>query len=65
MTKDMLAVPATAVEVKKLFNMARDVCHYCRGHSKAKTISSLMMMHHKDARRLEAKVENHDAAGCN
>ena len=64
MAKDVLAVPTTSVGVKKLFNMAQDVCHYYCGHLKAETISSLMMMRHKDARKLEAEVENDVAADC-
>ena len=65
MAKDVLAVPATLVGVERLFNMAQNVCHYCCGHLKAETISSLIMMRHKDARELEAVVENYDAADCN
>ena len=64
MAKDVLAVPAILVGVERLFNMAWDVCHYHCNHLKAETISSLMMMRHKDARKLEAKVENDDAADC-
>ena len=65
MAKNVVAVFATLIGVEKLFNMAHDVCHYCYHYLKAKTISSLMMMHHKDVRKLQTKVENHDPADCN
>ena len=65
MAKNVLAVPAISVRVERLFNIAQNVCHYHCGHLKAETISSLKMMRHKDARELEAKVENDDAADCN
>ena len=45
--------------------MTQDVCHYCYGHLKTETISSLIIMRYKDINELDAKVENHDAANCN
>ncbi|KAI9881927.1 MAG: hypothetical protein M1823_006362, partial [Watsoniomyces obsoletus] len=57
MARDVLAVPATSVGVERLFNMARDVCNYRRGHLKGDTIRSLMMMRHRDATDLEAEID--------
>src|SRR5438034_11705574 len=48
MARDTLAVPASGVGVERLFNMARDICHYRRSHLKAETISKLMIMKHFD-----------------
>ena len=62
MAKDVVAVYALWVGVERLFDMAQDVLHYCQGHLKSETISSLMMMGGKDSRKLEKEVENHDAA---
>lgn len=39
----MLSIPATGAGVERLFNSARDVCHYRRGSLKPKTIQDLMM----------------------
>lgn len=43
LARDILSVPATGVGVERLFNSARDVCHYRRGSLKASTIRELMM----------------------
>ena len=48
MARDTLAVPASGVGVERLFNMARDICHYRRSRLKAETISKLMIMKHFD-----------------
>lgn len=42
--RDVLAVPATGSGVKRLFNSARDICHYGRGSLKSKTIQDLIML---------------------
>lgn len=39
----MLSVPATGAGVERLFNTARDICHYRRGRLNATTIQELMM----------------------
>jgi hypothetical protein len=36
-------VPATGAGVGRLFNSARDICHYRRGSLNEKTIQDLMM----------------------
>lgn len=41
--RDVLSIPATGSGVERLFNSARDICHYRRGSSKPKTIRDLMM----------------------
>lgn len=46
MAQDVLAVPATSVGVERMFNMARDICHYRRGHLKPDTIRDLMLFKH-------------------
>jgi hypothetical protein len=39
----MLSIPATGAGVERLFNSARDVCHYRRGSLNPSTIQDLMM----------------------
>lgn len=39
----MLSIPATGAGVERLFNTARDICHYRRGRLNATTIQELMM----------------------
>lgn len=41
--RDVLSIPATGAGVERLFNSARDVCHYRRGSLNATTIQDLMM----------------------
>jgi hypothetical protein len=41
--RDTLAIPATGAGVERIFNYARDICHYRRGSLKESTISNLMM----------------------
>ncbi|KAJ5806683.1 hypothetical protein N7474_010275 [Penicillium riverlandense] len=43
LARDALSFPATGVGVERLFNTARDVCHYRRGRMKSDTIEDLMM----------------------
>ncbi|KAJ6110883.1 hypothetical protein N7486_003118 [Penicillium sp. IBT 16267x] len=43
MARDILATPASGAGVERLFNCARDVCHYRRGQLKPETIRSLML----------------------
>ena len=56
MAKDVLSVPSTSVGVERLFNMARDVCHYRRGHLEPSAIRNLMMLRHHDMKELEKEV---------
>ena len=46
MARDVLAVPETSVGVERMFNMARDICHYRRGHLKPEAIRDLMILKH-------------------
>jgi hypothetical protein len=43
LARDVLSIPATGAGVERLFNSARDICHYRRGSLNAKTIQDLMM----------------------
>lgn len=43
MARDILSIPATGAGVERLFNSARDICHYRRGSLHTKTIQELMM----------------------
>ncbi|CAG8411548.1 unnamed protein product [Penicillium salamii] len=40
---DYLAIPAIGVGVERLFNIARDICHYRRGSLKSGIIEELML----------------------
>jgi hypothetical protein len=43
MARDILATPASGAGVERLFNYARDICHYQRGRLKPETIRELML----------------------
>jgi hypothetical protein len=43
LARDILSIPATGAGIEKLFNSARDICHYCRGSLNASTIQELIM----------------------
>ncbi|KAJ5799041.1 uncharacterized protein N7503_006546 [Penicillium pulvis] len=43
LARDVLSVPASGAGVERLFNTARDICHYRRGRLNATTIQELMM----------------------
>lgn len=43
LARDVLSIPATGAGVERLFNTARDVCHYRRGRLKSKTIEEIML----------------------
>ncbi|OQD93269.1 hypothetical protein PENVUL_c191G06382 [Penicillium vulpinum] len=43
LARDILSIPATGAGVERLFNTARDVCHYRRGRLKSETIEELML----------------------
>lgn len=43
LARDVLSIPATGAGVERLFNSARDICHYRRGSLKPSTIQDLMM----------------------
>ncbi|KAJ5543726.1 hypothetical protein N7513_007234 [Penicillium frequentans] len=41
--QDILSIPASGAGVERLFNCARDICHYRRGQLKPSTIRGLML----------------------
>ena len=41
--RDILSIPATGASVERLFNSARDICHYRRGSLSSETISALIL----------------------
>ncbi|KAJ5277543.1 hypothetical protein N7534_005644 [Penicillium rubens] len=43
LARDILSISATGAGVERLFNTARDICHYRRGRLHASTIQELMM----------------------
>lgn len=43
LAQDVLSIPASGAGVERLFNSARDICHYRRGSLQPQTISDLMM----------------------
>ncbi|KAI2787028.1 hypothetical protein POX_f07381 [Penicillium oxalicum] len=43
LARDALSFPAIGACVERLFNTARDVCHYRRGRMRSQTIEELMM----------------------
>jgi hypothetical protein len=43
LARDVLTTPATGSGVERLFNSARDICHYRRGSLKPETIKDFMM----------------------
>ncbi|KAG0161688.1 hypothetical protein PDIDSM_5318 [Penicillium digitatum] len=43
LARDTLSFPATGAGVERLFNTARDICHYRRGRMKSETVEALMM----------------------
>jgi len=43
LARDIFSIPATGAGVERLFNSARDICHYRRGSLNATTIQDLMM----------------------
>lgn len=58
MARDILAVPISGVGVERCFNMARDVCHYRRGHLSAVTIRKVMMIKHRRRTHLQPEYES-------
>lgn len=43
LARDILSIPAIGAGVERLFNSARDICHYRRGSLKLSAIQYLMM----------------------
>ena len=59
MARDVLAIPVSGVGVERLFNTARDICHFRRHSLDASTIQKLMHLRHHN--KLIAKLD--DATG--
>lgn len=55
--RDILSIPATGAGVERLFNSARDVCHYRRGSLNATTIQDIMMF--QCTTRFDIETEEH------
>jgi hypothetical protein len=55
---DILSIPASGAGVERLFNCARDICHYRRGKLKPDTIKQLML--HMCASKFEIKQREID-----
>jgi uncharacterized protein (UPF0305 family) len=41
--RDILSIPATGAGVERLFNTARDVCHYQHGRLRSETVEEIML----------------------
>ncbi|KAJ5300123.1 hypothetical protein N7508_007366 [Penicillium antarcticum] len=67
MARDILSIPASGAGVERLFNCARDICHYRRGQLKPSTIRGLML--HQLATKFEVEqkefevIKEHLSAG--
>ncbi|KAJ5267276.1 hypothetical protein N7478_010084 [Penicillium angulare] len=59
MARDILSIPASGAGVERLFNCARDICHYRRGQLKPSTVRALML--HQFATNFDLKQEELDA----
>ncbi|KAJ6126401.1 hypothetical protein N7523_002013 [Penicillium sp. IBT 18751x] len=57
LARDVLSTPASGAGVERLFNSARDICHFRRGSLKPKTIQDLMMMMMMRTTRFDVKSE--------
>ena len=56
MARDILAVPAAGVGVERIFNMARDICHYRRSNLKSDSIRDSMMLKLFDKIELDCEM---------
>jgi hypothetical protein len=61
LARDVLAIPASGAGVERLFNSARDICHYRRGQLERETIKDLMMW--MCATRFEVEQQRLDLMG--
>jgi hypothetical protein len=46
MARDLLCIPLAGVGVERVFNFARDMCGYRRGHLKPDTLRALLLVYH-------------------
>ncbi|KAJ5861936.1 HAT dimerization [Penicillium soppii] len=56
-TRDILSIPTTGASVERLFNTARDACHYRRGSLNSTTIQDIMMF--RCTSRFDVKTEEY------
>ena len=56
MARDFLCTPAAGTGVERIFNGARDVCHYRRSRFRPDTIRALMILHHFDKSLFDQEV---------
>lgn len=61
MARDVFSIPATGAGVERLFNSARDICHYRRGSLNPTTIQDIMMFRCISSFEVENE-ELHDTA---
>ncbi|KAJ5378362.1 hypothetical protein N7509_011481 [Penicillium cosmopolitanum] len=57
LTRDILSIPATGVGVKRLFNTARNICHYRRGQAETKELEQYFSLQEIKAYPEEVEVE--------
>ena len=62
MTKNILSISVSDVDVKWIFNTAHDVCHYCQNHLNSDTIKMIMLMKWYEKFRLWKFRENSDSS---
>ncbi|EED12067.1 hypothetical protein TSTA_001380, partial [Talaromyces stipitatus ATCC 10500] len=64
LTRDALLVPATSTSIKRLFNIAQDICHYCCGklHMNQLVIMKSNALKKKEERREEDGDDFEDEA---
>ena len=53
MARDILAIPAASVGVERIFNSARDICHYRRGRLRPDSIQASILTKIYDRIRLQ------------
>lgn len=58
LARDILSIPASGAGVERLFNYARDICHYRRGQLKSETVKALML--HMCATKFEVEQREID-----
>ena len=62
MTKNILLISASDVDVEWIFNTAHDVCHYCWNYLNSDTIEMIMLMKWYEKFRLWKFRENSDSS---
>lgn len=61
MAKDILGVPAANVAVERVFNQARDICHYRRGQLASITVKELLFIKHYQKQTVLSEVFDQDS----